>query len=114
MIYNICDFLAMATTVLGLLLAPRYYKWWIVYISSNIFFVIVTIHMHLPWMTLLGIILFFVGIKNYYDARNEKLSDLKCKNCGRVLPDKTFIVRGDCKWCALERKQLDEKACIVK
>jgi len=101
MFYIVCDFLAMATTVLGLLLAPKYHKWWIVYISSNVFFVIVTVHTHLPWMTVLGVILFFVGIKNYIDAKRKLNSGVICKNCGRELPNKEFIIGKKCLWCKI-------------
>ena len=71
---TVCDILACITTVVGLLLVTKHYKWWILYTSSNIFYVVVTIHAKLPGLTLLGLILFFVGIKNYMVEKRKYIS----------------------------------------
>lgn len=76
-IISICDIIACVTTVAGLLLVTRHYSWWILYTSSNIFYIVVTIHAKLPGLTLLGIILFFVGIKNYITERNKVKRELR-------------------------------------
>lgn len=71
LLITICDILACITTVVGLYLTSRSYKWWILYTSSNIFFVVVTIYKHLPALTIMGIVLFGVGIKNYIVERKK-------------------------------------------
>jgi|GEM_PF-5972660 len=71
LLIKICDILACVTTVSGLLLVTRHYKWWILYTSSNLFYLVVTLHSKLPGLTLLGVILFFVGIKNYFTEKKK-------------------------------------------
>jgi hypothetical protein len=97
--FNICDFLAATTTVVGLVMIPKNYRWWIVYTISNIFYVVVTIKAKMTCLTILGFVLFFIGVKNYLDARKLDKQELKCKNCFRVLPSVDFTVDGKCCWC---------------
>jgi len=71
LLITICDIVACITTITGLLLVTRHYKWWILYTVSNIFYIIVTIHSRLIGLTILGIVLFFVGMKNYIVERRK-------------------------------------------
>lgn len=98
-IFPICDFLAALTTVIGLVMIPKNYRWWILYTLSNVFYVVITIKAKMTCLTILGFVLFIIGIKNYLDARKLDKSSLKCPNCLRIIPTKEFLVGKECLWC---------------
>ena len=61
----ICDILASLITLISLNLVLKSYKWWLLYISGTVFFVVVCIAKHIPGLTIMGICLGFTGIRNY-------------------------------------------------
>jgi len=65
MLMRIVDILAAILTVISLNLVSKHYKWWLLYIVSTIFYLIVVIYNKIPGLTILGIFLFITGIKNY-------------------------------------------------
>jgi len=71
MIIKILDIIASILVVLSLNLVVKSYKWWLLYIFSNIFFIIVVASKGLTGMTVMGSILMCTGIKNYIVGRKN-------------------------------------------
>jgi len=75
MIIKILDILSAILIVTSLFLVEKYYQAWIMYTISCVTCAIVYAHKSLPGMTIMGLILFFIGLKNYFIGRkryNEK------------------------------------------
>jgi len=70
-IIKILDIIASILIVLSLNLVVKGYKWWLLYIFSNIFFIIVVASKGLMGMTVMGSILMCTGIKNYIVGRKN-------------------------------------------
>ncbi len=68
---RICDVLACITIITSLSLVTKHYRWWLLYMLSNIFYSVVTINAHLWGLTTLGIILIFVGGKNFIEGKRR-------------------------------------------
>lgn len=68
---RICDVLACITIIASLSLVTKHYRWWLLYMLSNIFYSVVTIHAQLWGLTTLGIVLIFVGLKNYIEGSRK-------------------------------------------
>ena len=71
LLIRVCDILACITIITSLSLVTKHYKWWLLYMLSNLFYSVVTIHAHLVGLTTLGIVLFFVGWKNYIEGKRK-------------------------------------------
>ena len=82
-IIQILDILASVLTVVSLNLVARSYKYWLLYVLSSIFFIIVCIANHIWGLTCMGIFLFFTGINNYRLGKSNKNKGVadKCTQC---------------------------------
>ena len=65
-IINVLDVVASVGTVVSLYLVGKYRKAWILYSASSVAFTIVCIDKHLVGLTIMGCILFVLGIRNYW------------------------------------------------
>jgi len=68
-IIKIFDIISGVGTVICLNLVAKYPKVWLIYSGITTMFIIVCYSRHLPGLTLMGIILFFTGLKNYWINR---------------------------------------------
>ena len=66
---RIFDIIASVTTVITLNLVSKTYKAWLFYCIGCIFFTIVCFSKSLFGLTIMGIILFITGLRNYYSGR---------------------------------------------
>lgn len=66
------DVVGAFLTVLSLYLIPRSYKYWILYTFACIPFTIVCLSRNLPGLTVMGVILFVIGVKNYLIGRKNE------------------------------------------
>jgi len=71
LLIKVCDILACITIITSLSLVTKSYKWWLLYMFSNIFYTTVTVHAKLWGLTTLGIVLFFIGLKNYIEGKKK-------------------------------------------
>ena len=76
-IIKMLDILSATMTVICLNLTVRTYKAWAWYSLSCIFFTIVTYNRNLPGLTIMGIILFVTGVKNYITGRKKNVQEKK-------------------------------------
>ena len=68
---HICDILACVGTVVTLNLVEKHYKVWLWYSFFGIMYITVTAYNKIPGLTIMGIILLFTGIRNYYIGRKK-------------------------------------------
>ena len=72
MFFTVCDYLAAIITIISLQLVVKHYKCWLLYALGSIVYTIVCINAHLVGLSILGVLLFFSGILNYFKGRKEK------------------------------------------
>lgn len=77
-LYKVFDILACIGVVVSLNLVTRFYKAWLLYIISCVFQVIVCVHIiacghdEVRGLTIMGIVLMFTGIRNYWKERKKR------------------------------------------
>ncbi len=69
MIIKLLDIISSILTVTSLFLVTKSYKWWLVYSVASVCFTAVMIHSKLWGLTVMGVLLFIVGINNYLKGR---------------------------------------------
>lgn len=72
MFISICDILGATLTIVSLFLTSKSYKAWALYSFACIPFTIVGISKQLPGYTVMGILLFIIGIKNFIMGRKHE------------------------------------------
>ena len=78
-IIKLFDILSCIITIITLNLVNKTYKAWLYYSIGCVFFITVCINKALPGLTIMGIVLFFTGLKNY--ITNKKSKKIKIKEC---------------------------------
>jgi len=68
-IMKILDYLASIITIVSLYLVTKYSWAWLLYCIGSIFYTLVMIHSKLWGLTGMGIVLFFIGIKNFLKSK---------------------------------------------
>lgn len=78
-IIKVLDILASIGTVVSIFLVIKSYKWWILYTFASLCFIAVCIYNRIPGLTIMGICLFLIGIKNYITGylKDKKEKQLK-------------------------------------
>ena len=72
-IISIFDILASSLTVISLYLIPKSYKYWLLYMIGCICFIVTCASNRIPGLTIMGILLFIISIKNYLIGKRRKI-----------------------------------------
>jgi len=66
------DIITAIIIITSLFMVEKHYKWWLLYAGNSILFSIVTACKGLPGLTIMGLILCIIGIRNYILAKRKQ------------------------------------------
>ena len=69
---QIFDITSAILIVLSLALVTRWYKVWLLYAFASFLFTIVCVYNRIPGLSVMGVILLFVGLKNFRSERKKR------------------------------------------
>lgn len=69
---NLLDIASAIGTIVCLNVAPRRYKWWLVYIGITAMFIVVVASKGLVGQTLMGLALIVTGVLNYINGSKQR------------------------------------------
>ena len=72
---QVLEFASAASLILALYMVEKNYKWWLFYTASSILFTVVNVYKGLLWYAIMGVILGFNGIRNYFIGKRKAKKD---------------------------------------